>query len=405
MNRILKAVSPLFLALLAVSCSDDDMVDMKSTDAGYAWDTDEVNFEINVYAGEDPGAGSRSSRDSQDDPTWGGDFFYPEDLYRSTEAMHTLRVIIVRPSGEIEANEYISRLPEAGVNEFRGIRVKVVGGETKTVYLFANEASITPYSHVADPRSPYYSKPLDLSAYEFHVGQIFPTSDIKAMRLNSNKPGEPVIDNTATGEKLNIPMSECFVVDVKAPEKEEDHFQSADLFITRTLSKFTFTLASPVTPFADYAIEEIRISSLGHNVFLLPNNTEYSPAKYPTSFEPRYITSYSVPTEYENAPFIFKPAGDLTLTPDYVPGEVRTYSPELYFAETKLSDGKQVYKISVKFAGDPDYYVTDLPLPNLPSLPRNTHVKINLTLNDTGLHPEVVLLPYTGVDLAPDFGL
>lgn len=391
MNRILKAVSPLFLALLAVSCSDDDMVDMKSTDAGYAWDTDEVNFEINVYAGEDSGAGSRSSRDSQDDPTWGGDFFYPEDLYRSTEAMHTLRVIIVRPSGEIEANEYISRLPEAGVNQFRGIRVKVVGGETKKVYLFANEASI--------PNT-------DFNSRTFEVSRFFPNNfDKKVLTGLYNK---PIIDNTGTGEKLNIPMTECFEVKVKAPENEEDYFQSADLFITRALSKFTFTLSSPVAPFADYSIDEIRISSITYGEYLLPHATEYYPAKYPTSFDSRYITEYDVPTGYDINPYTFKPNGALTLTPDYVPGEVRTYSPELYFAETKLpldADGKQVYKISVKFAGDPDYYVTDLPLPNLPSLPRNTHVKINFTLSSGSLNCVVDVLPYTGVYLNPDFGI
>ena len=392
MNRILKAVSPLFLALLAVSCSDDDMADMKSTDAGYAWDTDEVNFEINVYAGDDPGAGSRSSRDSQDDPTWGGDFFYPEDLYRSTEAMHTLRVIIVRPSGEIEANEYISRLPEAGVNQFRGIRVKVVGGETKKVYLFANEASI--------PNT-------DFNSQTFEVSRFFPNNfDKKVLTGLYNK---PIIDNTGTGEKLNIPMTECFEVKVKAPENEEDYFQSADLFITRALSKFTFTLSSPVAPFADYSIDEIRISSITYGEYLLPHATEYYPAKYPTSFDSRYITEYDVPTGYDIKPYTFKPNGALTLTPSYVPGKDDvTYSPELYFAETKLpldADGKQVYKISVKFAGDPDYYVTDLPLPNLPSLPRNTHVKINFTLSSGSLDCVVDVLPYTGVYLNPDFGI
>ena len=42
MNRILKAVSPLFLALLAVSCSDDTTV----SPAVGPDDSGKVNFEI-----------------------------------------------------------------------------------------------------------------------------------------------------------------------------------------------------------------------------------------------------------------------------------------------------------------------------------------------------------------------
>ena len=44
-------------------------------------------------------------------------------------------------------------------------------------------------------------------------------------------------------------------------------------------------------------------------------------------------------------------------------------------------------------------------LPNLPFLPRNTHVVINIHLTGTDIECTVKLVPYTGIWLDPDFGI
>ncbi|MCM1052286.1 MAG: hypothetical protein NC349_10015 [Paenibacillus sp.] len=391
MNRILKAVSPLFLALLAVSCSDDTTV----SPAVGPDDSGKVNFEINVYAGDPEDTGSRTSqvsRDTQENPDWEGDYFYPEEPDFSPERMHTLRVIIVRPSGEIEANEYLYRsFPQAGASQFNGIRLKVMGGEKKRIYLFANEASIPG---------------LDLTDNAYRIGEKFPTDAMASWQLSASGAGQPVIDNTGS-DKTNIPMTEMFEVDVKAPESEADFYQTANLFITRALSKFSFTVTSTDTPTVTYSIEELKISSIAESSFLFPNNATYVPAKEPASFEDRYITSYEVPEDANVASYSFAPGKAFEITPEYTPNKELVYTPRLYFAETKLREdmnGKQVYTLSVRLNGDDDYCATDIPLPNLPSLPRNTHVKVNLTLTKSDVKCTVDVLPYTAVPLNPSFG-
>lgn len=60
------------------------------------------------------------------------------------EKMHTLRVIIVRPDGEVEYNRFL-RITGAGLpQEPDDMTFIVKAGESKKVYLFANEAAV-PY--------------------------------------------------------------------------------------------------------------------------------------------------------------------------------------------------------------------------------------------------------------------
>ncbi|MCM1092675.1 MAG: hypothetical protein NC421_01845 [Lachnospiraceae bacterium] len=350
MNKIIKVLFPLMFIVSAAGCSDDSPV----APGGDSDDGGKVNFSINVCAGAN---GSRAFYDLQD-----------------AEEIYSLRVILVRPNGIIEANEYITA--ENGVSVFGGVRLKVLGGEEKKVYLIANESSVTG---------------LDLSAEEYGKGKEFPTEKITGFELSAPGAGKAVIDNTGD-EKRAIPMAEVFDINVKAPVNEEDYNQSANLFLVRALTKFSFTISSDLTPVADFAIDEIRISKVGQSMYLFPNETVYSPAKYPVSFEMRDITDYKVPLT-DNSPITFKPDGALTLSSSYIPGTEIAYSPELYFAETKLEPG-EVYTVSVKLAGASEFYKTDIPLDNLPSLPRNTHVQIKFKVENTEILSEAVSIPY-----------
>ena len=281
MNRILKAVSPLFLALLAVSCSDDTTV----SPAVGPDDSGKVNFEINVYAGDPEATGSRTSRAIDQD---GYDYSYEEPTYPA-ENMHTLRVIIVNNEtgdndyNKVEANEYLYRaFPQDGSSRFTGIRIKLDPGK-KRVYLIANEASIAALNPATD-----FNKCL--------IGTTF-TSAMMEDVIISGEPGKPIIDNTGT-EKLNIPMTEEFDVTIKTPETDEDYYQSADLFITRALVKFSFTAKATEAPQLKFTIDELTISSVADREYLLPTSTVYDPAKYPV----RGITAISPPTMFPPMP-------------------------------------------------------------------------------------------------------
>lgn len=85
-------------------------------------------------------------------------------------------------------------------------------------------------------------------------------------------------------------------------------------------------------------------------------------------------------------------------------------TPFLYFPESKFGGDEQKYYATVALSdrSNPSAGLTWFPeveLPNLPSLPRNTHVIINFELSGSTLNATVDVLPYTGVYLNPDFGI
>lgn len=381
----------LLLSLLAVGCGDDTSL---APSPSWTDSPDNVNFEINVYAGDPEDKRSRASSTARSTDQDGYDYTYEEPDY-SPERMHTLRVIIVRPSGTIEANEYLYRsFPQDGASEFHGVRFKVVGGEKKSIYLVANEASIPG---------------LDLSSDLYRVGAEFPAEEMAGFLLTTAEAGKPFIDNTGD-VKTNVPMTEVFDINVKAPESEEDYYQSADLFITRALVKFSFTAKAADAPAVAYSIEELTIRSVASAQYLIPNSTLYTPAKYNeagmSSFEDRYIYRYATPADATVGECVFKP-GNLNFPVDYRPGTLLTYAPQLYFPETALpvapGGTDQEYILAVRLSGD-DEPCAEVPLPNLPSLPRNTHVKVNISLENSDVKCTVDVVPYTAVPLNPSFG-
>lgn len=377
-KTLLNIALVLMLTLAAIGCSGHS--DSEEPAAGY---DGMVNFSIAVYAGDPEKPGSRAD-------TLPGDDYYG-DPATPHERIRTLRAIILRPDGRVEHNVYLQRtIPADGLGQYSYIRVKVVGGETKTVYLFANEASL---AHCG----------VDVNLNDYTAGTTFPKDDFSKYQLNCDA-GQPLIDNENGTEKLDIPMTEAFDVDIRLPQADgTDYEQSADLFITRATVKFSFHFQSTAVPTVAYSFSELAIESIGNREYLMPDaaSVTYVPEKS-HSFEDRYITKYEVPSGTENMVYTFHPGDKLTFTTDYVPKTEIAYEPQLYFAETKLAADKK-YILKLKLAGDEDY-CAEVPLPNLPSLPRNTHVKINVSLENSDVSCTVDVLPYTAVPLNPSFG-
>lgn len=382
MNLFTRIIFTLILTLVCMACGTDEPSG-PSTD-----DSRMVLLSLNVYAGDPEDDGSRAGASSRTGSLPGEDYF--EGPQYDCERMRTLRVIIVRPNGTVEHNEFLYRtIPAEGLGQYNDIRLRVVGGETKKVYLFANESNM--YIDGAT------DAPYDFNAIT--IGSKFPEAEISEATLSCT-PGTPLIDNTGTTQRF-VPMTESFDIDVKAPQPDgEDLLQSASLFITRAAVKFGFNFIPTAIPANRYVIEEIVISGLADREYLLPRATEYAPAKYPVYFADRYITQYTVPADASVAPYTFRP--DITIDSAITVGEPIPYAPSLYFPETKLPADRS-YTLKMLLSTGEEYSAS-ITLPNLPSLPRNTYVKINISLGLSDINMQVDVLPYTAVPLNPEFG-
>lgn len=341
---------------------------------------------LNVYAG-DPGAEPSLKSRVDGEASEEVEFEKPAYVY---ERMHTLRVIVVRPNGLVEHNEPLSGdIPEEGSSEYHGVRLNVIGGEKKDIYLFANESAV----------------PYDFTS--IRIGNLFPVEAILGLQLQASDNGV-LIDNTGD-EKTYIPMSESFTIDVKAPEPDGSNFeQSADLFITRAAVKFGFFFSLEKAIPQDLYIKSITISKLGNTEFFLPRNAKYSPTKELLGFYDRYIYEYSVPVEVENKDYTFLLPEDTMFTPMTGAADEIQFTPQLYFAET----GVKSYTVSVTLMMYKDeekkkkeeFTIEGVKLDNLPILPRNTFVKINAAIDTKSLEADVDVVPYTSVWLEPKFG-
>lgn len=327
-----------------------------------------------------------------------------------TEKINSLRVIIVKPGNGVAADTIVhNRLePVSGVAQsMDGLRYKVDFATSYYVYLIANEEGLTG---------------VDINQL-FNVtlaqGRVY-DNQIESLVLEASEPGKPLINNeTATTNP--VPMSEKYQVrTIARPTTSQETYvctMEQDLFITRGASKFTFNFYKSEEffdpdPNDPLEIKGIRIYGLGQSEYFLPTETEYDPPKYEPStneYGGRIITSFELPTDKNGiGDFDFIPNMTITVAElneykeDAIPV---TYAPQLYFPESKGLSGDAHFQCSVTFDGET--YVPPVELPNLQALPRNTHVVVNITVNPQtkALFATVRVLPYTGVNLNPIFGL
>ncbi len=304
------------------------------------------------------------------------------------EKMHTLRVIIVRPDGEVEYNRFL-RITGAGLpQEPDDMTFIVKAGESKKVYLFANEAAV----------------PYDFS--QIRPETRFPTAEVEDIKLTTDEKGR-LIDNSGT-EKTYVPMSETFDITIKTPETNADFHQRADMFVTRAAVKFSFEVKGvPDLGFSPLYVNSVSVSGMSDKEYLLPRNTVYKPTKYEPSdhtLNGRFITDYEVPADTSLNVYTFSTPGAATLP--LKAGQTAAYTPYVYLPE---SADTSAYSVSVDFrGGDSSHpeFTSVAKLPNLPSLPRNTHVKVVITVTKPqSVDMQVTVLPYLSVKLDPVFGL
>lgn len=300
------------------------------------------------------------------------------------EKMQTLRIVIVRPDGTVEHNKYFD-FHQTPTTEFGVATFKVAPDTRKIVYLFANENA---------PKPTDDSKLLN---YDFNqkivIGQQFPAAEIADLKIS-------LTENVEQLSSTMLPMCEKHILDnIVYTEKNRAYEYSDDLFVVRAATKFTFNIKNMTSQ--QVVTSNLKIDKLARIEYYMPNGTVYSEPD--VTMGGREITGYNVPTINNNDYYTFKSAiADKTLEANMA--DFISLGAPIYLLEGKYTDaesGGKNHKLSLTINGveDSAYF------PELPTLPRNTHAVVNITIKDAGISCTVQVMPYGAYELNPDFGI
>lgn len=341
------------------------------------------------------------------------DDVYFEQPELDCEKLHSLRVIIVESKTGVIVHNYFENFNKS-VTKTTLLPLEVEFATDYEVYLIGNESGITGLD---------YS---DIFNVQLAQGKVYPENLLENLKLSASVTGAPIITNS-TGSVSLIPMSEKFslrTIDHPVGVEEIKVNMEKEMFLTRAASKFTFNFFKSADYNGDNSlrIKGIKISGLGTEEYLIPSETVYSPDKYEVSENPykgRLITSFGVPEDNAVGDYIFSIPSDYqsrfivenlpVQNPDN-PKQVSVaqYSPTLYFPETLGNSGEDKFQCSITFDGKE--YMPAITLPNLPSLPRNTHVIVNIVIGNEGaLFFRIIVEPWTSryyeVDFSTNVGI
>ncbi len=296
----------------------------------------------------------------------------PEDAANAEKAdgpnekMQTLRLVVVRPDGTVEANEFIELA--TAVTEHGYDPIEVVGNETKRVYLFVHERATGPEDG-GDRR--LVTEELDRIA----VGRPFPESRLYGATIQLN--GD---DRELAGTPL--PMSDRHTVEVP------DHDLAVSLFVTRAAVKFSFLLRNETG--RTLTLDRLTIDKMARKEYYLPRVTRYG--------DKDEILDYIVPSVENNEYYTFRKELARALK-----SKEEVKLPAIYLLEGKYRDAgdSRNYRMSLSLNG----MVFDRYFDNLSQLPRNTHVVVTVRIKDTEVIWEADVVPYGDKALFPIFGL
>lgn len=466
MMKAIRHISCLLLlcfALVAAGCQDDLAPKLP---ANIQQGEGDVTLSLNVRVGGSAGSGTRADGNPFEVATDKYEMINTLRviIVRSKDNTVEINRLIEMPPGE--AVDKLSNL-EFKVSTSLGEIERQPDGyyyrtEHKQVYLVANEASIpktaateegydiqglleglTPgYYKKVENVTPGPFDPIDTDQknFEYVPGSKFTPDDAKKLilwndwdidpTLTTPKYAVPVVDNDETEEKEYVVMTEFFDFDVTSNVSTGymTGKQEKNLFITRNFVKFRFSLDA-VEGTQPFKVKSIRVGNLMQKEYFFPRCT-YSPEKdILNGVTGREITSYTTPPKgagkNENyiRPFVFEPGDELLYN-----GAKTYYSPSLYFCETKnyvgdeqnnplfditvtlefdgeIDEDGNVIRVPEEMTFDPVVIPNEANLSLKDGLPRNTIVQVNMILDKKqGLTAAVVLVPYIGVDLKPDFG-
>lgn len=419
----------------------------------------EVTLSLNVAVADNGATPTRATVPADSDNPQDGDFQEPAN---NAEKINTLRVIIVAADGTVEHNRVVNcdRNGNPVNDNLRFlVRTETQDGSgnypKKDIYLFANElaANAAIYeslkslvSNDPDNLNPdptlHGGMPFDL----IRPGRRFPADLVDGI-VYGREAGQPLIAVTADKNDgvvtipakadQYIPMSEHFRLEVSPktakPTTESGSNlsrleQTANLFVTRAATKFTFRAKlGPAFP-AGYGmrVTSITVSQIADREYLLPHSTDYSTPKYEAIEanpfpEGLTITKYAVPDNAGNSGYTFTLPAEGLVAAAYAATAPAKYSPLEYLPETGIlisgaftvtvtadliaADGS-ISPIQENKTFGPETLTGMQQFDSRYGMPRNTHVYVDLEFrNYSELNATVTLVPYIGVWLNPGFGI
>ncbi len=353
-----------FALLFCGGCSHDAVLEMSGSEAML------VNLNISVALSDISQAGTRANDT------------YPTPPINDNEKIQSLRIIVVRnpDTDNIVEQNRIYNLQSEPSTDYYIEKMKVVSNEKKRIYLLVNEGA-----EMTTSGFPAKRKLVNYDFSKIQLGSPFPTGIISDLSIQLN-------DNTEKIDGL-LPMSECHTIDVKNEDYE------CKLFVTRVTTKFTFNVTNKSGQ--PLNITQLSIDKMAQKEYFLPRNAIYTEKETEDGKTYKDITSFDVPTN----------------TGYYTYDASALFKGQLPIGGTKTNDDRPIYLLEGKHKDDKNrdnpYLLTlgingtELKsyLPNLPHLPRNTHVVVNVTINEQDIDCVVDVRPYTEIELEPDFGL
>lgn len=343
---------------------------------------------ISVSVSNTPGAPVTKAPESKADID-ASDYIGPA---HDGEKIQTLRIVIVRPDGTVEHNRYMDfqGAVQKAYMEVSDIAFKVVGPEQKKVYLFVNENSVKEDVTGATTKTVNY----DFNSLE--VGKQFPAAQIADLKISlfDSYDTVPCAESPVTAA---LPMSECHTVQMPA----QDHH--VDLYVTRAAVKFTYLFDNQTTQ--PYSLSQLTISKGSRLEYYMPQIT-YTGDPFTTAFS---VQNYTVPNINNNDYYIFRRFAADAQPVALAAGEVTALN-SFYLLEGKYEDPEKVvgsndkqlnYSMSATLNG----IVHESYFPDVPWLPRNTHVVTVVTIRDHSVNWTVDVYPYGEYWLRPGFGI
>lgn len=315
-----------------------------------------------------------------------GDYVAPVN---DGEKIQTLRIVIVHEDGTIEHNRYMDF--QRAYMDVSDVTFKVTGPETKMVYLFVNENSVKEGPNGTSVKTVNY----DFD--NLSVGSVFPSTEISELQIKLNDSYETLPCATSPLTSA-LPMSECHTVVMPA----EDHH--VDLYVTRAAVKFTYIFDNQTSK--AYSLSQLTVSKGSSIEYYLPRIT-YTGNPFGSDFS---VSDYVVPnTGDNNNYYVFNRfiAGAPSITLEA--SSVETLD-SFYFLEGKYDDPNGVTdengkKLNYSMSATLNGIKYESYFPDVPWLPRNTHVVAVITIKEHKVTWAVDVYPYGEYWLSPGFGI
>lgn len=373
------AVTALIAATVALWSCDNDVLPPLP-------DTPESEQVVYLTLKVDINEGAPATPQSRAD----GSYYYEEPT-RENERMHDLFVVILNAENNTVESHRFVRFDESAVISTDNLIFKLTTGD-KRVILVANSSSV----------------PAEIvSILETPAGEVFPEAELNAATMTRYYT-QPFFTSNQ-----NIPMAETFDISLQPDNTNgTPSYYFTRVFVTRIAVKYTFMCPDEVSGIT------VSLPSVATVQNFMPVGVDYFPGKYLpgetiNGITGRNITAFTPVSQPTLRDFRAKLTGRRrvnALAADGTPTDKFTYRYDpIYMMETP---GTNFYLSALFDEGAKDALGNDVsgtwfenkPLTNLPLLPRNTHVIINLS-GTAGLNCSVDLVPYRGCVLQPYFGV